>query len=436
MRYSIGMIRNLAGLRKMSLRPLMLCAGLVALALAFGGAQAQQVLGIAAVVDDEVISAYDLEERLDLVVISANLPRTEETRQRLRPQVLRTMVDEELQKIAARDAGVQVLNGEIDDEIENIAQRNGMSGERLLDQLRRNGVDPETLRQQVLASMAWQRFMAARLLRTVDVSDEEIDELIRQREQSRGETSYLVSEILLTVDQPSNERAVRDAAERLANQIRQGARFDVLARQFSAGATAQQGGDVGWVRFDTLGPEIAEILPQVPRGQISDPVRTATGYVIVGVRDTRVEGQQDQDTVEVTLSQLLLPLGRDVNDETVGRAMNAAASMRDLVEGCEGVAPLAERLDGVSGANLGKLRIGDLPPAFKDSIASLSIGEVSPPIRTAAGIHLLVVCDRSQPLEVQIDRAQIENEIAARKLNQRALSFLRDLRRDTIVDFR
>lgn len=430
------MIRNLAGLREMAFRPLILCAGLIALALAVSGVQAQQILGIAAVVDDEVISAYDLEERLDLVIVSANLPRTEDTRRRLRPQVLRTMVDEELQKIAARDAGVQVLNGEIDEEVEKIAQRNGMSGERLLDQLRRSGVDPETLRQQILASMAWQRFMAARLLRTVDVSDEEIDALIREREQARGETSYLVSEILLTVDNPSNEDVVREAAERLANQIRDGASFDELARQFSAGATAQQGGDVGWVRFDTLGPEIAEVLPNVGRGQISEPIRTATGYVIIGVRDTRVEGQQDQDTIEVTLAQLLLPLGRDAGDDVAAQAMNTAGSMRDLVEGCESVAPLAERLEGVSGTNLGKLRIGDLPSAFKDSIAALAIGETSPPIRTAAGIHLLVVCDRSEPLETEIDRRQIENEIVARKLNQRALSYLRDLRRDTIVDYR
>jgi len=409
---------------------------LTAAVLTAGQASAQQVLGIAAVVDDEVISVYDLEERIDLVVISANLPRTEETRRRLRPQVLRTMVDEELQKIAARGAGVQVLNGEIDEEIEAIAERNGMTGDRLISQLERAGVDPEALRQQVLAGLAWQRFMAARLLRTVDVSDEEVDEMIRQREESRGQTVYLVSEILLTVDKPSDEVAVRNGAQRLVNQIRQGARFDALARQFSSGATAQQGGDVGWVRAEQMGPEIAEILSTLQPGQASDPIRTATGYAIVGVRDNRVEGQQSSQSIEVGLSQLLIPLGRQAAQVDVDRAMNAANSMRDLVNSCEDTKPLAEKLSVVSAADLGKLRIGDLPPGFQQAILPLQVGEVTQPIRTAAGIHLLVVCERSEPADITISRERVENEIIGRKLNQRALSYLRDLRRDTIVDFR
>lgn len=413
-----------------------LLLALVALIALGGAASAQQVLGIAAVVDDEVISVYDLEQRLNLVIVSANLPRTEEARRRLRPQVLRTMVDEELQKIAARDAGVQVLNGEIDDEIETIAQRNNMSGDRLVSSLERAGVDPEALRQQVLAAMAWQRFMAARLLRTVDVSDEEIDEAVRQREEARGETVYLVSEILLPVDNPADEVAVRNGAERLVNQIREGARFDALARQFSSGATAQQGGDVGWVRAQQLGPEIAEVLTSLAPGQASDPVRTAAGYAIVGVRETRIEGQQDPASIEVVLSQLLIPLGRQASDEDADRAIAAANSMRDLVGSCADTAGLAEKLSTVSAADLGKLRIGDLPPIFQNAILPLQVNDVSTPVRTAAGIHLLVVCERSQPVDAIVDRARIENEIIGRKLNQRALSYLRDLRRDTIVDFR
>lgn len=405
--------------------------------LSFGGAaSAQQVLGIAAVVDDEVISVYDLEERLDLVIMSANLPRTEEARRRLRPQVLRTMVDEELQKIAARGAGVQVLNGDIDDEIVSIAERNNMSAERLLSGLDRAGVDPEALRQQVLAGLAWQRFLAARLLRTVDVSDEEVDEIVRRREEAKGETTYLVSEIVLPVDNPADEIAVRNGAQRLVGQIRQGARFDALARQFSSGATAQRGGDVGWVRADQLGPEIEEVLLGLPSGQASDPIRIAAGYAIVGVRDTRIEGEQDKASIEVVLSQLLIPLGRQASDADADRAMSAANNMRDLVSSCEDTGPLADKLSIVSAADLGKLRIGDLPAVFQNAIGSLAIGGVSRPIRTAAGIHLLVVCERSDPADIAIDRDRIENEIIGRKLNQRALSYLRDLRRDTIVDFR
>ncbi|WP_416898585.1 MAG: peptidylprolyl isomerase [Minwuia sp.] len=409
----------------------------LALALVMAGAaSAQQVLGIAAVVDDEVISAYDLEERLDLVIASARLPATDETRRRLRPQVLRQLVDEELQKIAARDAGVKVLNSDIDDEIDSIAERNGLSGAQLLSELKRAGVDEHALRQQVLAGLAWQRFMAARLLRTVQVTDEEVDEAIRRRREAQGEKVYLVSEILLTVDDPSAERTVNDAAERLVRQIRAGARFDALARQFSSGATAAQGGDVGWVRADALGPEIESVLPEMRSGSVSEPIRTATGYTIIGLRETRVQGEESLGAVTVRLSQLLIPLGRDAAQDDVNRAGSVAADMRGLISSCDDVKPLAERLSIVEAADLGQLRIGDLPQSFRNAVGALKVGEVSPPIRTAAGMHLLVVCERDDPQEAALDRARIENEIVGRKLNQRALSYLRDLRRDTIVDYR
>lgn len=418
-------------------RLFVLCAFLATALAAFAlPSAAQQVLGIAAVVDDEVISAYDVEERMDLVIVTADLPRTEETRRRLRPQVLRTLVDEELQKKAARDLGITVTNGEIDAEIAAIAERNNMTGDTLVRQLGLAGVDEHALRQQVLAGIAWQRFISARLLRTVEVSEEEVDEAIRRREEAAGETSYLVNEIRLAVEDPSEEADVQANAERLVRQIQGGASFTALARQFSSGATAQSGGDVGWIRADQLGPEIAEVLPTLPPGSVSDPIRTPTGFAIVALRETRVEGQSSADRVQVELSQVLVPLGRNAPEADVREAMAAAESLRPVMSSCGDAPTAAERVPGAQAAELGRLRIGDLPREFRSAIASLEVGGVSPPIRTAAGVHLLIVCDRSEPASATADRDAIRNEILNRKLNLRARAYLRDLRRDSIVDYR
>jgi len=414
----------------------LIAATLVACLIPVVSGQAQQVLGIAAVVDDQVISAYDLEERMDLVIASASLPRTEETRRRLRVQILRTLVDEELQKRAARDAGVNVTGTEIDQEIDAIADRNNMTGAALLSQLTRAGVEEHALRQQVLATIAWQKFMGLRLLRTVDVAEEEIDEAIRQIEAQRGQKSYQISEIVLTVPTAREENEVRASAERLVRQIQGGARFDALARQFSDGATAQQGGDVGWVSAEQMGTEIAAAITAMQPGNVSDPVRTTTGFAIVGLRAVRTQGQDEVNDVEVTLSQLLIPLGRNAAEADVTKAVSAANALRELITECGQARPLASRLTAASAADLGKLRIGDLPQNFREAIAPLDKGEVSPPLRTAAGIHLLIVCDRSLAAAVSADRSRIRNEILTRKLNQRAQSLLRDMRRDAIVDYR
>lgn len=398
--------------------------------------QAQQVLGIAAVVDDEVISAYDVEERLDLIITTADLPRTEETRRRLRPQVLRTLVDEELEKKAARGIGISVTNGDIDKEIDAIAERNGMTGAQLISRLDAAGVDAHAIRQQVLASIAWQRFIGARLLRSVDVSDEEVDEAIAKLKAAQGETFYLVNEIRLTVEEPSQEDEVRASAERLVRQIRGGASFTALARQFSSGATAQSGGDVGWIRADQLGPEIGEVLPDMTPGSVSEPIRTPTGFAIVALRDTRVQGEENAEKVEVQLSQILIPLGRNASDDAVAAARARAESIRPQIGSCSDAAEVAKGIEGAQAAELGRLKIGDLPLDFRSAIAALDVGDVSQPIRTAAGMHLLIVCDRSEPADIAADRDHIRNQILNQKLNLRARAYLRDLRRDSIVDYR
>lgn len=397
---------------------------------------AQQVLGIAAVVNDEVISAFDLEERIDLVVFSANLPRTEDTRRRLRPQVLRTLIDESLQKQAAREIGVQITNDDIDAGIETIAARNNLSGASLAARLQASGIDPSTLRNQVLAALAWNRFVDARLLRTVDVSDQDVDEAVAELQSERGTETYLISEIVLPIDNPADAPEVMAAADRLVRQIRGGASFAALARQFSAGATASEGGEVGWVRPRQMPAEIAAILPALQKGQVSDPVQTPTGVTVVALRDTRVLGQASTDAITVELAQVLIPLGRNAAAGDVEAARAAAEALRPTIGGCADVDAAAARQPGAQASQLGTLALGDLPADFSQAIAPLAVGSVAPPVRTAAGMHLLVVCSRSRPAGDAVDRDSVRNAILNRKLNQRAQGHLRDLRRDAIIDLR
>ncbi|MEC9345472.1 MAG: peptidylprolyl isomerase [Pseudomonadota bacterium] len=412
------------------------CMALAGLSLTAGRAVAQQVLGIAAVVNDEVISAFDLEERIDLVVFSANLPRTEDTRRRLRPQVLRTLIDEALQKQAAREIGVQVTNEDIDEGIAQIARRNDLSPAMLTARLQSTGIDPSTLRNQVLAAIAWQRFVDARLLRSVDVSDQDIDETVAELEAARGTESFLISEIVLAVDDAADAPEVQAAAERLVRQIRQGASFEALARQFSAGATAADGGDVGWVQPRRMPEAVARVLDGMKPGDVSEPVETPVGYTIIAVRDSRVLGQANADQISITLSQILLPIGRNAADADVAAARAAAEALRPQITGCENLDAVAASRPGAQASELGRLSLGDLPPDFQKALSALPVGGVTEPVRTAAGLHLLVICDRTNPAVASLDRDSVRNTIMNRKLNQRAQGYLRDLRRDAIIDLR
>ncbi len=411
-------------------------AGLLILTGHAGDGRAQQVFGIAAVVNDEVISAFDLEERIDLVVISANLPRTQDTRRRIRAQVLRNLIDESLQMQAARKIGVQVTNEQIDAEIEQLAQRNNMSMLALSGRLEGAGVDLSTLRRQYLASIAWEQYVSARLLRTVDVSDEEIDEAVREQEASRGQAVFRVNEIVLGVDRPQDEPEVLAAAERLVRQVRSGADFAALARQFSVGANAEDGGSVGWVRPAQLSDEVASVLTTLSVGDVSDPIRTPLGFTIISVDGRRILGEEAVDGIEVELAQLLIPLSRTANATAEAAARADAESARSRIRSCAGIDQVAESIDQAQSAQLGTLKIGDLPDEFGKAIAKLNVGDSSEPLRTAAGLHVLVVCNRSQPVDATPNRDEVRNSLILSKLNQRAQSALRDLRRDAIIDLR
>lgn len=416
---------------------LMLTSAAICWLVLAAAAGAQQVLGIAAVVNDQVISAFDLEERLDLIVVSANLPQTEDTRRRLREEALRSLIDETLQMQAAHEVGITVTNGEIDAEFARLAERNEMTAATLSSRLEASGVDVSTLRRQILATIAWERFVSSQLLRAVDVSDEEIDEVERQIEDAKGEKSYLVSEIVLPVETPAREPEVRELAERLVRQIRNGANFAALAEQFSAGATASLGGDVGWVRAGQMGEAVSAALPDIPPGNVSEPISTTLGIVVIAVRETRVIGQADISAIEVELSQVLFPLPASASESEIERVRGEAGRIRSEIDGCASVDEVASSVEGAQGQSLGSLQIGDLPEQFQGGIAQLAVGEVSQPIRTPSGLHLLVVCNRSQPVAgATVDRQQIRNDIIVRKLNQRALGRLRDLRRDAIIDYR
>lgn len=411
-------------------------AGLLILTGHAGDGRAQQVFGIAAVVNDEVISAFDLEERIDLVVISANLPRTQDTRRRIRAQVLRNLIDESLQMQAARKIGVQVTNEQIDAEIEQLAQRNNMSMLALSGRLEGAGVDLSTLRRQYLASIAWEQYVSARLLRTVDVSDEEIDEAVREQEASRGQAVFRVNEIVLGVDRPQDEPEVLAAAERLVRQVRSGADFAALARQFSVGANAEDGGSVGWVRPAQLSDEVASVLTTLSVGDVSDPIRTPLGFTIISVDGRRILGEEAVDGIEVELAQLLIPLSRTANATAEAAARADAEAARSRIRSCAGIDQVAESIDQAQSAQLGTLKIGDLPDEFGKAIAKLNVGDSSEPLRTAAGLHVLVVCNRSQPVDATPNRDEVRNSLILSKLNQRAQSALRDLRRDAIIDLR
>jgi peptidyl-prolyl cis-trans isomerase SurA len=273
-----------------------LCALLLAATTVPGSARAQQDLfRPAAVVNDDIISVLDLAMRLQLAIIAAGVEDSQDIRKRLTPQVLDSLIDERLQMQEARRLDIAVSDVQVAGALEQIAQQNNMTEGQFLTMLRNRGVIPTTLIDQIRAQIAWQAVVQRRVRPSVVVPPEEVEEVATRLAARRGSIERRVAEIFIPVESNAKENEALADAERLFEELRRGANFAGLARQFSQSGTAILGGDLGWVRDGELDEELNTVLAQMGPGEVSRPVRTLSGFHILLLRDMRKNEVQTID---------------------------------------------------------------------------------------------------------------------------------------------
>ena len=419
------------------MRPLLLVIlSLGGLFLASDAGRAALEQRIVAVVNDEVISAQDLNDRLQLVTLTSGIPDSEQARARLAPQVLRSLIEEALQLQEAERLDITVEDAEIQRALANIAERNQMTVEAMQRFFAQNGINLATLLDQVRAQIAWVKVVNRQIVPRVTVTVDQLDMAVEEARRNVGEPEYLLSEIVLPVDNPAQAQVVAQDAARLVQTLRKGASFESLARQVSAAASAETGGDVGWIRSSAIPQELRNTLESMREGEISDPIPSPVGYYIFLLRDRRLnQAAVDRSTgnVEVELAQILFPVdgGTDVDALRV-----QAAALRDDLGDCAAMVETAAELNAPQSGRLGWLRVGDLPPAFRQAVSSLPVGQVSAPLEGPAGIHLLMVCNRRDPQGETPQRDQIAERLQRERVERLARRYLRDLRKEAFVEVR
>lgn len=398
--------------------------------------QVREVQSIAAVVNDEVISVLDLEERLKLAIASSNLEDTAETRRRLLPLVLRSLIDERLQLQEAERLNIKVSDSEIAEALARIEKQNNLSEGGLDAFLAEQGIERDTMVQQLRASIAWGKVIKRRIRPTIDIGEDEVEDALAHLETVKNKPQDLVAEIFLSVDSPEQETEVRQTAERLVAQIRRGASFPALARQFSQSGTAVAGGDIGWVTEGEFDEELEAALAQMTPPAISAPIRTVTGYNILFLRDRRTPGAAGSEGTRVRLVQIYLPLPRDASEEAVAKQREAAEAIRQEVKTCGDMVRLSAELKSPLSGDLGWLKVEDLPEHLRKVVGALKVGAVSKPVQTQDAVSILMVCERKDPKTELPDREKLAESLLLERLDMMARRYLRDLRRFATLDVR
>jgi peptidyl-prolyl cis-trans isomerase SurA len=393
---------------------------------------------IAAVVNDEVISVADLRSRLRMVMLSSNLTDSPETQQRVAAQVLRTIVDEKLQMQEAKRQNITATDDEINKAFAQIEKQNNMQTGQLEQVLKSRGIDRSALIDQLTASIVWGKLVRRLVSQTNVVSDEEIDYALKRAKESANEPQSRVAEIFLAVDNLQQEDEVRRLAERLTEQMRQGARFSAVAQQFSQSATAAVGGDIGWVRADQLSPELGKAVAQMRPGELSPPIRTGAGYYLLLVVDRRAGRSGGPEDSVLHLVQIVFPLPAQATEPMRRAAIAEAQSAKTTAKNCEDLLKIGKEKGSAQLSSEGRLRVDQVTPAMRNIVLGLDAGQASPPIVQKNGVGVIMMCEKAAaPSAPTIpSRDDVAETLMRQRLDTLARRYMRDLRRTAFVDVR
>jgi peptidyl-prolyl cis-trans isomerase SurA len=345
--------------------------------------------------------------------------------ERMRQQVLRALVDEKLQMQEANRVEITIEKDEIEERMELLAKQDNRTLDGIKTFLKEKSIEEETLQAQIQAELAWNQFVRRSFSGRIKVGDGEIDEQFEKAMKAVNQTRYLVSEILLNLDNFSTEEQVRQLSNEIVKQLKSGVAFPALARQFSIAPTAPQGGQLGWISAEQLNPRLSQVVRQMQLGQVSAPIATTGGVYILALVDKRAGGNN--------------PAKNKFDVLTVGfKKQTSDAKINEFVAGfktCRRAQNAAKKLKAdVKRSGLRELRA--LPGAMAKAVINLEAGELAAPIAEGDVTNVYIVCDRKDDVGVDISRDQIADNIFSQRIAVMARRHLRDLRRDAVVEYR
>lgn len=389
-----------------------------------------------AIINGEIVTGTDVEHRLALI-ISANGNKIDaEEKERLRMQVLRNLIDETLQIQEAKASDVPAEDAQVEATYERVATQNfGQSPEAMAKYLERVGSSPASLKRQIRGELAWQNLLRRNVQPFVNVSEGEVQERLQRLQAEKGTEEYRIGEIFLAATDV-NQAQIFANAEKIVEQLKEGGSFVAYARQYSQASTAAVGGDLGWIRLAQLPTELATAASSMAPGQLAGPVAIPGGFSILYLIDKRQVLTADPRDALLSLKQISIDFPKGTTNDQATKVAANFATMVKAIKGCGDAETQASKIGATVVAN-DQIKARDLPGALQETLLNLPVGQTTPPFGSIEeGVRVLMLCGRDDPQVANgpnFDEmmAQIEDD----RVNKRAQTYLRDLRRDAVIEY-
>jgi peptidyl-prolyl cis-trans isomerase SurA len=385
----------------------------------------QAIEGVAALVNDDVVSYSDVRNRTSMMLLSVGGQPDDEIIQQAAQQALESLIEEKIQvqefKKLAKDS--KIGDDEIDQRIAALARQNNQSTEAFLSNLTSRGISTLALREQIRADISWNALIRGRFARNIRVSELRVKEMLDRVKANLNQPQFRVAEIFLYApDAASQENAVTRAST-LSRQIQQGAPFDQVAQQFSAAPSASAGGDLGWLSPGDMRPEFANAIQAAPTApSILPPIQTEGGVYLIALLGKREPSSPGEAIVDL----------KQVSASGAGAA-EKLAQVRTKAARCEAVAAGVDGIDGVTVNDLKGLSVAKMSPDIKSAVEPLDVGGVTAVMKSGDDQMLLYVCAKASGNANEVSEENIRDRLFGQELTNQADRYLRDLKREATI---
>lgn len=379
-----------------------------------------------AVVNDQIITGYDVDQRVLLLRSASAGPGTVS-----REAALDALVEDTLRLQAARRAGIDPSAEEIDAGFAELARLSRREPSEVRTFFRSQGVSDEALALQIKAEVAWRQLILQRYGARARVSDSDIAEAGGTTSAGPAEPEYLIAEMRFPVS-AGGEAAATTRARQVIGRLSQGERFTVVAREVSAGPTASAGGDLGWIARSALSPAAADAVSRMSVDRVSEPFVDGDDVVLLGLRQIRDDGAAAE---RYRLAQIVVAVAKNAPQSQADIALARATQVRSQLRSCTDVDALKGQYAPISG-DIGYLAVADMPASVRTAVAGLQVGQITQPVRSNDGFHVFVVCDKQAAAPSAAPQQNVASELRAKRLERYSRSLLRELRREAVIDRR
>ena len=386
-------------------------------------------------VNGEIITGTDMDHRLALIVAANENKLPPEELARFRAQILTNLIDETLQIQEAAANKIEVSDAEVDQYFDRVAQQNfkrpASQVEKYLTSI---GASVATLKRQIKGELSWSRLLSRNVRPSANVSDDEVNAIIERIKATKGTTEYRLGEIYLSAT-PEAMPAVTENAKKIIDQLRQGANFVAYARQFSEASTASVGGDLGWLSLAQLPLSLATAAAGMNSNEVQ-AVASPGGISILLLIDKRQVAMSDPRDSVLSLKQIAITFPAGTAEAQIAPLVKRFSEETQQIAGCGVADEMAAKL-GADVVNRDGIKIRDLPAPLQQVMLDLQIGQSTPPYGSLQdGVRVFVLCGRDAP-EVAASESFDESmsRLEEARVNKRARIYLRDLRRDAVIEY-